>query len=216
MRLRDLVLAAGLLIPGCHTPSEPVPRHQAEQTVDNVVKDALEYFQNKEYAKTQGLLEQHRDYQVKQNKDLDAPARCLLALTYTMNWKLGDAETQFWIVMHEYKRNTYLADQVGTEFSEFFKTQQYRNLEKMLKGYAGSYPRLNGVLGFLKTAQKDYTSASEHYGKAVPYFSDDLVNEFKTAFLSRNQLSASQNDQQTATGYLIMLEAINATATVKR
>jgi len=216
MRLRDLVLSTGLLIPGCQTPSEPVPPSQAEQTVDNVVKDALKYFQNKEYAKTQGLLEQHREYQTKQGKDINTPTRCLLALTYTMNWKLGDAETQFWIVMNEYKRNTHLADQTGQEFTEFFKTQQYQNLEKMLKGYARSYPKLNGVLGFLKTAQKDYTSASEYYGKAAPHFSNDLVNEFATAFLERHQKAAFQNDQQTATGYLMMLQAISATATVKR
>ncbi len=216
MRLRDLVLAAGLLIPGCQTPSESVPPKQAQQSVDNIVKDALTYFQNKQYAKAQGLLEQHKQYQVLNNSDISPSARCLLALTYSMTWKFSDSETQFWAVMHEYKRNTYIADQVGTEFSEFFKTQQYQDLEKMLKAYARSYQRLNGVLGFLKVAQRDYVQAADCFALAAPHFDEKLVQEFRSSFAMRQEQARAQNDCATMSGYSAILNAITPPATIQK
>src|SRR5574342_627655 len=103
--LCELVLAAGAFgMIGCGAvPSAYVPQQQAEQESQNVVKQAVDYFVDKEYAKVQGLLEQRwqhlsDDYKTRCEQQQKAPTgmpvplpelspseEAMLALSYAMN-----------------------------------------------------------------------------------------------------------------------------------
>ncbi len=201
--LCELVLAAGAFgIVGCGAiPSEYVPQDEAEQQSEDVVKQAIDYFTNKEYAKAQGLLEQrwnylNQDYRIRNDLQqklatgmpvpipaLSPSELAVLALSYAMNNHYNNAESKFTLLMTYFKnRPTTAVEDVRKNLDEFFLTQEYKRAEKMATGATIWYPRMNAVVGFLKFASKDYEGARTFFKRAIPNFDESTVQNYRIAF----------------------------------
>lgn len=182
MRLKELGLAAILTLSGCATtPPEPVPQVQAEQTIDYVLQDAITYYEQKQYGKVQGLLEQHRDYQQQNNQELSLSNQVMLSLAYARSNKLNEAESELWNIMGKFRKEPTKIYQVQQDLEKFFKTEAYKETEKGLQDYTFLLPRLHGVIGFLKIAQHEYEQAGKHFKQALKHFDKDTVESYRIA-----------------------------------
>jgi tetratricopeptide (TPR) repeat protein len=205
--LCGIVLAACTSLPifsaGCSArPSESVPQHQVENSTDHVVKQAVDYFVKREYARAQGLLEQRINYLKTENKkqqetlsktlpfhqptpdpELSPSEQVILALSYSMNRHYDKAETTFTNLMNYFKNNpTGTIEDIDKNLSEFFKTENYKSAEKLAASGTGMYPKMNAVVGFLKFARKDYEGARTYFKRAIPHFWESTVQEYRVAF----------------------------------
>jgi len=206
LTLCKIVLAACAVLPlsitGCGAiHSKSVPQDEAEQQTKSVVKQAIDYFVNKEYAKAQGLLEQRWDYLGKEYRtrleklqkapdgtflpvpELTPSEDVLLALSYAMNNHYDKAETRFTTLMTHFKNNPVLtiAD-IENNLHHFFKTEQYQRAENLARSSTLFYPKMNAVVGFLKLGKRDYQGALTYFGRAVPNFEESKVQEYRAAF----------------------------------
>ncbi len=198
--LCEIVLALGLA--GCSmVPSQHVPSQQAEQKAESVIKQAIDYFVNKEFAKSQGLLEQRWDHLWRQNIQirqelqksnnaaivpelkLSPSEEALLALTYAMNNHYDKAESRFTSLMTDFKNRPVetIAD-IENNLHHFFKTAQYQRAENLAASSTLFYPKMNAVVGFLKLGRRDYEGACTYFGRAVPNFEESTVKEYRAAF----------------------------------
>ena len=230
--LCELVLSAGAIgFTGCGAiPSDYVPQQQAEQQTENVVKQAIDYFTNKEYAKAQGLIEQRWNYLGEEYKirnelqhtlatgmpvpipRLTPSEETLLALSYAMNRHYSKAETRFTMLMNYFKNHpTEAVEDVRKNLDEFFPTKEYTNAENMSIGSTTFYPRMNAVVGFLKFARKDYQGARTYFKKAIPNFEESMVIEYRCAFAVL-LLEAAKNgaDSNTILEYAKTVEAVHS------
>lgn len=228
--LCELVLAAGTFgIIGCGaTPSETVPRCQAEQQTENVVKQAIDYFTNKEYAKAQGLIEQRWEYlgeeyrirnEIQQKMatgmpvpvpELSPSELAILALSYAMNKHYDKAETKFTSLMTYFRNSpTKAVEDIRNNLDEFFLTNEYKRAEKMATGSAAWYPRMNAVVGFLKFARRDYEGARTFFKKAIPNFQESTVRDYRSAFATLLLDAAKDGaDNSTILEYAKTVEAV--------
>ena len=182
MRFKELGLAAILTLTGCSsTPPQPVPQVQAEQTIDHVLQDAITYYENKDYGKVQGLLEQHREYQKENNQELSLSNQVMLSLAYARSNRLDKAEDELWNIMAKFRNNPTKIYQVQEDLAYFFKTEAYKETEKGLSGYTFLLPRLHGVIGFLKIAQHEYEQAGKHFKIAMKHFDNGTIESYKIA-----------------------------------
>ncbi len=200
--LCEIVLAGFAILPiGCGAiQSESVPGQQAEQQTKSVIKQTIDYFVNKEFAKAQGLLEQRWDYLGKEYRaklevaqktpsifvpvpQLTPSEEALLALSYSMNNHYDKAESRFTSLMTHFKNQPVetIAD-IENNLHHFFKTAQYERAEKIAVSSTGLFPRMNAVVGFLKLGKRDYEGALTYFGRAVPNFEESTVKEYRAAF----------------------------------
>ncbi|MEM3154941.1 MAG: hypothetical protein QW165_05275 [Candidatus Woesearchaeota archaeon] len=200
--LCGIVLSAGIsTLTTCTTAPITVPHHQVEQKTDKVVQQAIDYFVNKEHAKAQGLLEQRWDYLCEEYRanlqaiqktnpgiqiaspELTPSENAMLALSYAMNGHYDKAETRFTMLMTQFKsRPTATVEDVRTNLDELFASEQYTRAENMAISGTIFYSRMNAVVGFLKFARKDYCGARNYFKKAIPFFDEGTVNEYRIAF----------------------------------
>lgn len=214
---------------GCGaTPSAHVPQQQVEQQTENVVKQAIDYFTNKEYAKAQGLLEQRwaylgEDYKIRnelQQKiatgmpvplpQLSPSEQALLALSYAMNKHYDKSETWFTSLMNYFKNSpTAAVADVRNNLDEFFLTTEYKRAENIAIGSTPWYPRMNAVVGFLKFARKDYDGSRAFFKRAIPNFEETVVQEYRCAFAVLLLEAAKDGaDSNTILEYAKTVEAI--------
>ena len=185
----------------CTTAPVHVPRYQVEQKTDKVVKQSIDYFVNREHAKSQGLLEQRWDYLCEEYRvqwevmqktqpgmqlaapELTPSENSMLALSYAMNGHYAKAETRFTLLMNQFKNKpTATVSDVRANLEDFFRTDQYTRAENMAIGSTTFYSRMNAVVGFLKFARKDYTGAREYFKRAIPNFDEKTVQDYRLAF----------------------------------
>jgi uncharacterized protein HemY len=228
--LCELVLTAGTFgLFGCGAvQSEYVPRQQAEQQTENVVKQAIDYFTDKEYAKAQGLLEQRWNYLSNEYKiqnelqqkaatgipvplpELSPSELAVLALSYSMNKHYDKAETRFTSLMNYFKNNpTTAVEDVRKNLDEFFTTKEYIRAENMAMGATNWYPRMNAVVGFLKFARKDYEGARTFFKRAIPNFTESTVQDYRVAFnILLNEAAQNGADDKTILEYAKTVNAV--------
>ncbi len=228
--LCELVLAAGAFgITGCGAiPSEYVPQDEAEQQSEDVVKQAIDYFTNKEYAKAQGLLEQRFNYLKQEYRinnelqqrlatgipvplpELNPSELAVLALSYAMNNHYDKAENRFTTLMNHFNYHpTTTVESVRKNLDEFFLTQEYKRAEKMAISATMWYPRMNAVVGFLKFASKDYEGARTFFKRAIPNFTESTVQDYRVAFnILLNEAAQNGADDKTILEYAKTVNAV--------
>jgi hypothetical protein len=229
--LCGLVLMAGFsTLVTCTTAPVNVPRYQAEQKTDKVVKQAIDYFVNKEHAKSQGLLEQRWDYLCEDYRirlelmqktqpgmnlatpELTPSENSMLALSYAMNGHYSKAETRFTLLMNQFKNKpTDTVADVRTNLEDFFRTDQYKRAENMAVGSTTFYSRMNAVVGFLKFARKDYTGGREYFKRAIPNFDERTVQDYRLAFnVLLAEAAINGADDKTILEYARTVEAVHS------
>lgn len=176
---------AGILVAGALTGCQSVgtvaiPSGQAEQDIEGIIHDGIQYFQEGKTLEAQKLLE---DY--KKKHELSASGHCLLAVAYASNITLGDLLTsegqqrvgdyignEFKSLYDKFKENPLILNTVQKELVELFETERYQQLEKQILGFTSLEPGLHGALFLLHLVQENYKSASKHAKDALELVDD--------------------------------------------
>ena len=201
--LCELVLAAcAVFSTGCGAlPSESVSQVEAEQK-EPVHKRALEYILDRNYTRAQGLLEQRNKYLQEEHKraqsalgvpmynvqtlptHLTPTEQTLLALTYAHTRHYGYSESQFRMLLSRFKETPNLVvENIYTNLKEYFKTEEYRNTEKMAAGGILFYPEMKAVVAFLKFVRRDFEDSRRWFKSAIPEFNETEVQKYREAFV---------------------------------
>jgi len=215
--LCGLVLAlSAVLLSACNTsPSRHVDRKAAEESVDNVVKTAATYFNNRDYENIEKLFDERSVYITTTNNQMKLQVqnlpgiivpelkftpseRTILALAYAMNGKYDDARTQFTNLLEDFKKDPSGTIKDIDKLEDFFAGKEYLDAERKASGTTLFYSEMNAVVGFLKLGRKEYAGARSYFRLAISHFPESTIQEYRDAFvkLMINECKEGKNEKK--------------------